>query len=86
MREVLAHQLDVALALEAAIEVRVRRAALTALLSGPLAALALWPQLFSDVGRRAVLTFWSFSAVATLWALGTEWRLRLGGAAGRGHD
>lgn len=77
MREVLAEQLDRALALEAAIEARTRRVALTAVLSAPVGGLAAWPGLFSDVGRRAVLTFWSFSAVASLVALVDEWRLRL---------
>jgi hypothetical protein len=77
----LAGVIDVHLALDEARQERTRRVHLMALLSGPLAVLALWPELFSEIGRRAVLTFWAFSALAAGWALLTEWRL--GRRAGR---
>ena len=73
--ERLAGAIDAHLALEEARHERSRRVHLTALLSLPLAVLALWPGLFSEIGRRAVLTFWAFSVLAAGWALLTEWRL-----------
>lgn len=41
---------------------------LLGLLSVPVAALARWPGLGSEVGRRAVLVAWLFAAVAAAWA------------------
>ncbi len=67
--------LELHFALEAARAERSRRVHWTALLSLPLAVLALWPEPFSEVGRRAVLTFWAFSAIAAAWAVLAEWRL-----------
>ena len=71
----LAGVIDVHLALEEARQERARRVHLMALLSIPLSVLPLWPDLFSELGRRAVLTFWGFSALAVGWALVSEWRL-----------
>ncbi len=72
------------LAIEEARSERSRRVHLTALLSAPLAVAMGWPLLFSEVGRRAVLTFWAFSALWACGALVQEWRLRLGSTRGRG--
>lgn len=63
------------LALEKAQGVRSRRVHLTALLSLPVAVLAFWPSLFSEVGRRAALTCWVLSACGALAAVWEEWRL-----------
>jgi hypothetical protein len=71
----LAGVIEVYLALDEARQERSRRVHLMALLSVPLAGLLCWPALFSETGRRAVLTFWSFSALAAGWALVVEWRL-----------
>lgn len=71
----LAGVLSAHLALDEARQERVRRVHLMALLSLPLAVLLQWPELFSATGRRAVLTFWAFSALAVVWALVSEWRL-----------
>jgi hypothetical protein len=68
--------LELHLALEEAREVRSRRFHVTALLSLPMSIAALWPQLLSDEGRRAVLTFWAMSVCAAAWAVAVEWRLR----------
>lgn len=73
--ERLAGVLSAHLALDEARQERARRVHLMALLSLPLAVLQQWPELFSETGRRAVLTFWAFSALAVGWALLLEWRL-----------
>jgi hypothetical protein len=58
---------------------RSTRAHLLALLSIPVAVLARWPALGSELTRRAVLVWWLLGAVAAAWALGQEvwlgWRL-----------
>lgn len=76
-REPLATLLELHLALEEARERRSRNMHLTALFSVPIFVLVVWPELLSEIGRRAVLTFWAFSAIATLVALVSEGRLRL---------
>lgn len=70
-----ADQLELALELEEARAVRSWRAHVTALLSIPLASVAFFPDLFSDVGRRAALTCWGLSVAGTVWAVIVEWRL-----------
>ncbi len=73
----LATLLELHLALEEARERRSRNMHLTALFSVPISIVVIWPQLLSEIGRRAVLTFWAFSALATLVSLLSEGRLRL---------
>ncbi|MDP2273477.1 MAG: hypothetical protein Q8N23_16030 [Archangium sp.] len=77
MSQATAGVLELYLAIEEARAERSRRVHLTALLSAPLFVAVWWPTLLSDVGRRAVLTFWAFSALSACWALALEWRLRL---------
>lgn len=76
--------IDAHLALDEARYERSRRVHLMALLSVPVVVLTLWPTLFSEVGRRAVVTFWAFSAFAVVLAGVAEWRLvrRLSPSAG----
>lgn len=45
---------------------------LLGLLSVPVAVLARWPTLGSEVGRRAVLVAWLFAALAAAWAISNE--------------
>lgn len=76
MRAVPSERIDLYLALEEAQAVRSRRFHVTALLSFPLPLVALWPELLSELGRRAVLTCWALSAAGALWAFFAECRLR----------
>ncbi len=73
--ERLAEVIDAHLALEEARLQRSRRVHLMGLLSLPLALVAVWPSLWSEIARRAVLTFWAFSALAVVLALLAEWRV-----------
>ncbi len=77
MSQVTGGVLELYLALEEARAERSRRVHLTALLSAPVFVAARWPALLSEIGSRAVLTFWAFSALAAVWAVAQEWKLRL---------
>jgi hypothetical protein len=66
--------LDAWLAVDQASSQRAAAMQLTGLLSLPLGVLATWPEWFSAVGARTVLTLWGFSVLGTAWSGFVEWR------------